>query len=313
MEINYILLAHKNPDQLQRLIERLTARYVKFYIHIDKQVDINKFKRKIPESDEIFYLRNIDRENGTWGDLGIVKATINAMKLILNQKRNGVCILLSGQDYPLVSTAKISDFLNEHQKINFISTVSLPFKGWHKGGKDRIEKYKFNKSFKRGHFIQMPSIWEKEFYQKDTPGRINFLRKKGKFKEILKLFKKRRFPKDIKPYGGSQWFILPISTIESILLYLQQNPKYLSYHQFTLLPDEILIQSIVRKLEEEGKIRPSLTYVNWTRPHGDLPVTFKTEDFEELKSKSKNFLFARKFDTSQDHNILDLIDEHLLR
>lgn len=312
MEINYILLAHKNPDQLQRLIERLTTKDVKFYIHIDKQVDINKFKSKISESEDIFYLKENFRENGTWGDLGIVKATINAMQLIIDHKRSGVCILLSGQDYPLVSTTRISDFLKNHQKINFITTVALPFQGWHKGGKDRIEKYKFNKSTKRGHFIQMSSIWEKEFYQKDTPGRINFLLKTGKLREIGKLVKKRRFPEFIKPFGGSQWFILPIDTVEKILLYFQQNPKYLSYHQYTLLPDEILIQSIVQDIEKENKIKPSLTYVNWTRAKVDLPVTFIADDLEELRTKSKNHLFARKFDIKKDQKILDLIDEHLL-
>ena len=36
------------------------------------------------------------------------------------------------------------------------------------------------------------------------------------------------------------------------------------------------------------------------RPTGPFPVTFKKEDFEELKEASKEHLFARKFDVHMD-------------
>lgn len=39
----YILLAHKNPQLLQRLCTKLFAPYCRFYIHIDKAVDIAPF------------------------------------------------------------------------------------------------------------------------------------------------------------------------------------------------------------------------------------------------------------------------------
>lgn len=43
MEINYIILAHKNPQQVLRLIDRLNTFQCNFYIHIDKGVDIAPF------------------------------------------------------------------------------------------------------------------------------------------------------------------------------------------------------------------------------------------------------------------------------
>ncbi|MGF1986665.1 MAG: hypothetical protein RMY62_002115 [Nostoc sp. ZfuVER08] len=39
MKIAYIILAHKYPEQLKRLIHRLNTENVSFFIHIDKKVE----------------------------------------------------------------------------------------------------------------------------------------------------------------------------------------------------------------------------------------------------------------------------------
>lgn len=61
-------------------------------------------------------------------------------------------------------------------------------------------------------------------------------------------------------------------------------------------------------------IKPSITYVNWTRKNTSLPVTFTADDIDELKEQgAKNKLFARKFNIEEDREILNLIDELLLK
>ena len=64
--------------------------------------------------------------------------------------------------------------------------------------------------------------------------------------------------------------------------------------------------------EKTLKLEPSITYVNWKRSSGPLPVTFKLEDFDELKEAAKDHLFARKFEIERDSEILDFIDDDLL-
>ena len=113
------------------------------------------------------------------------------------------------------------------------------------------------------------------------------------------------------PFGGGQWWALPMSKIRSILEFLDDHPNYLRYHQYTLLPDEIFFHSIMATLD--GPVAPSLTYVNWDRKNTPLPVTFETEDLEELKLASVGKLFARKFDITIDSTILDFLDQELLR
>ncbi len=313
MELNYIILAHENPYQLSRLAKRLDAKGVCFYIHIDRNVCLEPFKAALYEKKNVFFLEGKQRERGVWGDLGIVKGTINALKQIIEDQRSGYCILLSGQDYPLKQPAYIQKFFEESSGKNYITCFKMPGT-WGINGVDRITKYKVNKSNERRHFTLLPSVYDKDFYSLKTAGKINYLLKSGQSKIILKLLKKRIFPNYLEPYGGSQWWALPSETITLILEFISNHPDYLRYHQFTLLPDEIFFQSIIMFLKKEHpiKIIPSLMYDNWRRKTGPLPVTFGSQDFEEIKQAGEHKIFARKFDTDTDEVILDIIDETML-
>lgn len=316
MEINYIILAHKNPQQVHRLIERLNAPDCYFYIHIDKGADIIPFTDALSGNVNISFVPDNLREYGTWGDLGIVKATTAILSQIVDENRNGYCILLSGQDYPLKTNNAISNFLKTNYGDHYIATFPIPHPGWGaQGGLDRLTQYKINLSNARMDFIQLPTLFEKGFYSKPTIHKLLKLLKKKHYTAIFKIFKQRKKPHNLKPYGGGQWWALPIETVREILYFINSNPKYTHYHKDTLLPDEIFFHSILMHLKETKDaliLKPSITYVNWERKNTPLPVTFTQEDIEELKSASNNKLFARKFDMETDEQILDRIDSELL-
>jgi hypothetical protein len=44
MRFAYLILAHANPKQLQRLVNRLSHPCVDFYIHIDLKIAIQNFQ-----------------------------------------------------------------------------------------------------------------------------------------------------------------------------------------------------------------------------------------------------------------------------
>ncbi len=311
MDINYIILAHKCPEQLKRLVLKLSSTGTKFYIHIDKNIDLKPFKDQLVNNNQICFLEEEKREQGAWGNIGLVKAALNAMEKIVQEARTGYCVLLSGQDYPLHDNNSIQTFLTNNYGTEYISIFPIPHKTWDQGGLPRLEKYKINKSLQRGHFLLLPTIFDKSFYQLDTLRKLNFLRKTRKFEDMAKVFQKRKFPKKLKPYGGGQWWALTIETVQEILGFISSEPNYLKYHKYTLIPDEIFFHSILKHLDKP--ISPSITYVNWSRPNCPLPVTFDESDFEELQNASKEKLFARKFDFHHGQKILKLIDQKLLQ
>lgn len=319
MEINYIILAHKNPSQVKRLIDQLSSPNCFFYIHIDKNTDIVPFLQSLSNMKNVYFLPDEYREFGIWGDIGIVKATINALRLVIKNINSGYCVLLSGQDYPLKNNDEINNFFEKNYGINFISTFPLPtLQGWgSQCGMDRLELYKINLSNKRLDFIQVPSLLDYSFYKKATIKKIILIVKSNKSIFLTKLFYKRKHPSKIRPFGGGQWWALPIETVSLMLSFIDKNPYYLKYHEDTLLPDEIFFQSIIMNLTEKTNnmnVNSSITYVNWTRKNTTLPLTFirTIEDQNELKEQSKTKLFARKFDIETDKEILDWIDQNLI-
>lgn len=162
MEINYIILAHKNPAQLKRLIHRLNSVGNYFYVHVDRNCPIEQFEREIDEKDNIFFLRDQQRKTVVWGDFSMVEATLNALLQLKKDRRKGYCILLSGQDYPLKSSADIAKYLSQNNGTHFIDFFNFPYE-WDENYLNRITKYKINKSSNRGHFLLLSSVFEKKF------------------------------------------------------------------------------------------------------------------------------------------------------
>ena len=314
MEISYIILVHKNPDQVNRLVNRLKDQKTYFYIHVDRTVPVEPFMAVIKEQENIHFLDDHQRKPGTWGDIGIVKGTLNAMMQILKDKRSGYCILLSGQDYPLKRHDTLNDFLQKNDGTHFLDIFKMPGK-WKGLATERLNRYKISKSSKRGHFTLLSSVFNKDFYKINSLGQLNFLRKSGKNREILKIFQKRNFPSYLEAYGGSAYWALPTDTLQHILHFVERHPDYLNYHDYTLCVDEIFFHSIIMHFQQQKgfKIEPSLTYANWEPKEGPKPATFIASDFEELQEASRNKFFARKFDLEKDRKILELIDQYILQ
>lgn len=309
MTISYIILAHKNPQQFERLINSLDAPWVHFYIHVDKDVVIASFLEIMKNRKNVYFLNETQRISCVWGNFSIVQATLNTMKKIVEDKRKGYCILLSAQDYPVKSITYIRSFLIKNRGVNFMDGFPLPVSFWTKGGIDRLNEYTFHLSKKKGDLIMLPPINKIGFFIRLKAVFYFFLRMK--FNPIIR--EERKFPDYLRPYGGSQWWVLPIETIVFILDFLAKNPDYEDYHRYTYVPDEIFFHSIVFSNFEKEVMGDTLTYVNWKRKGCPLPVVFSRDDFDELINLGEDKLFARKFDMDFDEGILDRIDSSILK
>jgi hypothetical protein len=308
---NYIVLAHKNPEQLKRLIEQLNDGLSTFYIHIDKKTDITLFTHLIRSAENIIFIKN--RFNVIWCDHSTVEATLETLKEALKIKKKGYCILISGQDFPIKSNEDINSFINKNSKYDFIDIHSIPTEQWYQNGLNRINHYKFNLSAKRGHFVVCPSIHEKTFYSFKNLKSITKLILKLKIKFLLKLLISRKKPEYIKPYGGSQWWCLKNETVEKILAFCEQHKEFRDYHKYTLLSDEIFFQSIIMHIKDifNLQLKNSLTFVDWERDVPVKPPTFSLNDKELLLNQPDFKLFARKFDQEYDSQIMTFLNSFL--
>ncbi|TVZ59149.1 core-2/I-Branching enzyme [Flavobacteriaceae bacterium MAR_2010_105] len=310
MQKIYIILAHENPQQLNRLISKLNDSCSFFYVHIDLKTDIKAFSNVIKSKNLKFITNRIE---GIWGDFNLVQATINCLQEVKMDAREGYCILMSGQDYPLKSNTVIHNYLEEHKDYDFIDLKPINEVWSPNELKLRTQFYKFNLSNKKGDYVLIPFIFSKDFYFRfkyHTKAILKLLTK-AEF-NVFRIFKKRKHPFNYSYFGGSQWWALTSQTVFKILELLEKKPELINFYRFTLIPDELFFQTILKNLSVENyttKVLPSLTYVNWSRTNCTLPVTFTINDYNELKNIKSNKIFARKFNIKLDQKILDKLDD----
>ncbi len=283
MKIAYIILAHKNPTQLTRLVLRLNNNQSFFLIHIDgntKPEIYNQFQEQLKGFSNVCLLK---RHKSSWGDFNIVKATLEGIKQIFESNlKFDYSVLLSGQDYPIKPVNEFQKFLKENQ------------------GKEFIEFFSLNSKNK----------WTKEFGHYPALKRINFWH--FRFRGIhFHIPLKRKFPNGLEPFGGSQWWCLSRECLEYINQFVQSNPNFVNYLKYIYVPDEIFFQTIILNSKFKDRVvNEHLRYIDWAKTNPIPPGILETEDFDKLL-KTSHF-FARKFDRSRYPDILDLIDERIL-
>jgi hypothetical protein len=310
MDINYIIVAHSQPALVSRLIRSLRSDHTRFYVHIDRHHDLKPYAEAFKSGEQVYFLDDRQRQLVNWGDAGMFKGILAALQQMIEDNRTGYCVLLSGQDYPIKSNQQIEDWFESNAGTNFITYGLLPWEG--NLGWERVNRYKVDVSEKRGDYVLLPSVWEKEFYRLETAKKLYRLFRNKKFSFAAHLLRRRKFPSYLEPFAGPSWWALPVTTVKLVLDFLRDHPDYITYHHFTYVPDESFFQPIIVHLNERkliGPVAPMLTYVDWSRPSEGLPAILGIEDLGLLKKQPEEILFARKFNVDKDEKVLDLIDQ----
>src|ERR1700733_1171004 len=102
MKIAHLILIHKNPAQVERLIRALDHPGCDFYLHIDKKTDIAPFLHLAEKSNCFMVAR---RTPVYWAGFGTIQATFNGFREILAKGGYDYINLISRQDFTLRSAA----------------------------------------------------------------------------------------------------------------------------------------------------------------------------------------------------------------
>ncbi len=288
MEKAYIILAHKNPEQVERLIAALDDNHSHFFLHIDKNSN-DCFLERMKTNEKLVLVERVKTE---WGGFGIVQATLNAMNSVQNHPvAFNFVLLISGQHYPIKSNLHIHEFLRHTRHHAFLEHTSIPNpQRWKiRGGMYRIDKYFFGL----------------KAHQRFTAKTLNFL--SSKLKKL-----QRKFPEDMTPYAGSQWWVIDRYALNYILDFLKDNESYKNYHLHTFAPDELFFHNILLNAKDEklrnGIANKDLLYMRWPDSNSGHPSILNRHDLPDMLLSDA--LFARKFDAGQDAAVLDVIDTY---
>jgi Core-2/I-Branching enzyme len=279
MKIAHVLLVHKNPQQIVRLIKRLSHPDIDCWVHIDKKFDTPEF-RKVLSSENIFYVTpNI---NVGWGCYNTVEAMLLGMQNIIAAKENYDYItFLSGQDYVLQPPAAFLNYLKANNGLEFIGIqpyeVSIH-------NIIRLKKYHFNDySFFGKNLLET-------FINKITP--------------------ERKFPYPYEVRKGPQWLTITKNAAIYIADFVANNPRYVNYFRKVHIPDEFFFQTILFNSAFKHKIKDGVFhYTDWSENKAH-PRLLTINDKQNILAS--DYFFSRKFDATVDATILDLIDKEKL-
>lgn len=306
LKVAVLMLAHKNKDQIERLISVLQHPSIDIYIHLDKKSELSPSDFQHPN------VRFTDKRiDITLFDFSMIEAEMELIRTASSYEKYAYYILLSGQCYPLRHINNIYDYLCENYPKPLIEIISPKI------------VTKFKKQFQYSYAMKKTRTKYSSIIRKKFPSIGPYLWKlPGGFIFLVTLMKtcligspqKRLNGMNIDPYFGPQWWILPDTVIEEITN-IWENKKFCACMRDCYSSDETFFQTAIMiyadrfgiTLNEKGYYLNKKWFTIFSQGH---PVLLMEEHFDKLKSSK--MLFARKFDIEKDSVILDMLDKHHL-
>ena len=278
MKIAHLILTHKSPKQLERLIVALDHSGFDFYIHLDKKVNADPFLY-LANKGNVFFIK--ERAKIYWAGYGTIQATINGFEEIIRTGKYDYINVISGQDFPIKPAHYIFNYINSKKGNEFITCESLE-REW-KEALPRVRKY---------HLIN----W-------NIPGRF-------RLEKIANAFlPEREFPLDFQLVGRANWFTLTTGACAYILEFLNKHPEVNRFFKYSWGADEIIFSTVLFNSSYQKNITDNLVYVDWTGQKHGHPRILTIADLDKLKCSDK--LFARKFDSEKDNEIIVKLEEFI--
>lgn len=278
--IAYLILAHDQPDHLERLIDALECSDAHTYVHIDKKTDIRIFDRI--DKKRSTWIE--DRVKVYWGNWSQVEATLRLLReAVQSSDRYTHFVLLSGSDFPLRSNEELLDYLSS-SPADHIDRLPFP----------NAETLKPIERLSRRRI--------------DSVERQTGLRALGvrRANRLLAFLPPRNLPRilgDVEVFCGSQWWALTRASIIEVLEQIDEKSQLVSLFTRSHIPDEMFFHTMIsaRRSPEIGK---NLTYADWSEGNAS-PATMDCEKLKALADGGLFFrnrygegpiFFARKFD-----------------
>lgn len=273
--IAYLILVHRYPEQFKRLFKAIYEPGNHYLIHIDQRSGPD-LAADIAQFVEAYQGAEIlAARKALWGGYSLVDAELRGMKRLLEMSSRWThYINLSGQDFPLKTQAYIRDFLAANPGRQFIRAL------------------------------------DQQIRRPETMNRIShrFIEGRG---TIARTNVSRSYLPKARPWIGTQWKVVDRAFCQFVCSSPQVD-RFKRFYRGTLIPDESFFQTVMMNTGLHGRVmNDDLRMIDWV-PDGDIklrPRTFKTADRKRLFA-SRN-LFARKFDSTEDAEILTLLENHL--
>lgn len=316
MRIAFLILNHRGPAQLLRLIKTLRRELPDSPIVVHHDEFRAELSHDLLDFDGNAFLL----ATGTpisWGDFGVVDAYWQCLSWMGENIEFDYVILLSGQDYPIRPLAPLAADLAAAGADILLDATPIDELDGKKDRVNRRRRYLYQYRPAAGPARSFPArCW----LRRHTGILIDVLNNVQPFFYVYKFsdrqpwwlgWRARHIPyTSAEPcWFGSMWLTLSRRAAEFVVDAVRSRPEYVEYCRRTAHPDESATATLVCNAPWVRIERRDLHYVRWTHSGTGHPDVFRTEDLPELLTAPG--YFARKFDIATDPHILDELDDML--
>ncbi|MCM1220055.1 MAG: beta-1,6-N-acetylglucosaminyltransferase [Lachnospiraceae bacterium] len=291
----FLILAHQNPEQLERLVSRLDSSVSNIYIHIDKkshEMRSSDIVKRLSEKSNVILVPSIKTY---WGGFSLVQAELILLREAYKDETNGYFHLLSGADYP---TKPIETIVKrfENDTHDYIM--------WDEAESDR--RYLID-SF---YFYDLYNGRSKVGFWNDRVKRpfLVFIQRISHFcVSVLHLQIRRQIPGKYYHAYCAQWFSITKDTVGYILDYLSENPWYEQRFKHTAVSDETFLQMIIMNgPRAKYAVNNNLRYFgDGHMPQDQLGVDMK--DYDSIING--DYIFVRKVLPNYSDSLIGKLEE----
>lgn len=293
----YCIIAHADPYCLQTLLSLIDDKRNDIFILYDKKTDRTQFSGiQVKQANLEVLDPTVDIR---WGDISLVEAELKLLEAAHNSNQNYEFIhLISGCDLPLMSQDQIYEFCESLPgNMNIIDVK--PLTQMSQSFQDRaLYSHILTKYYRSRNFIIR---------------QISKILRNG----WILLQKGLGLKKGWKEYTlgvGSNWASLRSTFVEFLI---ENKSNILTQFKDVMIPDEMYKQTLLLSSEykgtnyswEDGKYDclRNMRKIDWTRGN---PYTWTNKEFDELMNSGG--LFARKFSSSVDRDVIDRIRDRII-
>lgn len=286
MRLAHLILAHKGPAQLERLLTALDHPGVDCYIHLDQKTDIRPFLH-LGKRERVFFLKN--RIKVFWAKYSMVQAVLNGLSEILGRGQYAYINVMSGQDFPLKPADQVYEYLVNHRGMEFITCIKeTDGDPWWPDAIRHVWRYNLEN-------WRIPGKYRIE-------GLANWLVSRN-------LLPKRRFPlPNYVVAGRSQWFTITSGAATYLLDFLKNNPSVVRFFKYVWGADEFVFATVLYNSTFGERTAENLQFIDWSGGKAN-PKMLGGADFDAMIASGK--LFARKFDLEADPEIITRLEGHI--
>jgi hypothetical protein len=289
----YIVLSHRNPEQVLRLVRALREGPA-------ARVLVRHDPRGAPLSaDEIGSAGGESIEDDIafeWAAWPHVEVVLGCLREAVARHDPDWALILSGQDYPLRPLADIEAELDAGLLDGRLGSVREVERRRPAAGDDEF--------FLRAHYRH----YTRPRAMPDLPGALRPLIYARALPPLVGV--RRLAPAPVPLVFSSDWLTLGRRAIQ-IVLAAADNGRLMRYFRRVAVPSESLFASILLSNESLTIERDHRRLATFAHEGAAHPELLTSADYDRLVASGADF--ARKFDATVDSHILDLLDQHRRR